>query len=379
MNGSSKIRRLLGRPGVRVLAVVGVAALVVAAVAGAAGTRAQAVPSNSSLPSISGTATVGSTLTANPGTWSGSAPISFQYQWTICGANGGSCHNISGATAQTYTLAAADAGNTVRIHVIASNSEGSGTATSNASARIAAAPAPSGPVVSSPPTVTGDASVGGTLTANPGTWSGAAPISFKYQWLVCDGNGNACHDISGATSQSYTVQSADKGNSIRVNVTASNSSGSGSSISGQSGVVGAAPVQTGCPKLAAGAQSVAVADVTAPARLQVDQFGLTTGTITRNMTSFSARFHVADTCGQAVSGALVYVTAVPYKQVSIPAEAATDGSGWVTLTFNRQAGFPASNKQQLMVLFVRARRSGDPLLAGISTRRLVSLPVHLRG
>jgi hypothetical protein len=97
------------------------------------------------------------------------------------------------------------------------------------------------------------------------------------------------------------------------------------------------------------------------------------------MSSFQARFHVSDTCGQAVQGAQVYVTGVPYNQISIPGEAMTDANGWVTMTFSRLSGFPASRNQQLMVLFVRARRAGDPVLSGISTRRLVSLHVRLNG
>jgi hypothetical protein len=375
MNWSSQFRRPLSGPRIRILAGAAILALVVAAVAGAAGTRVQVAPSNNSAPTISGTAAVGSTLTANPGTWSGSSPITFQYQWLVCDGNGNACHNVSGATAQTYQAKSSDAGNTLRVHVIASNGDGSSSATSNPTAKVGGTAA-NGPVASSPPTVAGAAPVATTLTANPGTWTGAAPIAFKYQWLVCDGNGNACHDLSGATAQTYEVKSGDVGNTIRVNVTATNSAGSTSSASAPTAKIGTAPAQTGCPKLASGAQAVAVADVASPARLQIDQFGLTNGSITRGMTSFSARFHVSDTCGQAVSGALVYVTAVPYRQVSIPAETATDGSGWVTLTFNRLSGFPASRNQQLMVLFVRARRSGDSLLAGISTRRLVSLPVR---
>src|SRR5919197_4275959 len=50
-------------------------------------TVAQAAPANTTAPTISGSATVGSTLTADPGTWDGS-PTSYTYQWYYCDASG---------------------------------------------------------------------------------------------------------------------------------------------------------------------------------------------------------------------------------------------------------------------------------------------------
>lgn len=358
-------------------AIVAGVALVVVGAAGAVGSRSAVAPSNSSLPTITGTATVGSTVTANPGTWSGSAPITYQYQWQICGADGSACHAISGATTQTYKFTSGEQGNTARVAVIASNADGSSSATSAATPKVTAAAA-SGPVNTAPPTIAGDASAGGTLTASPGTWNGVDPITFKYQWLICGTDGNACHDIAGATAQTYQLSKNDVGNTARVKVTATDTAGSTQTTSVPTVLVTATST-AGCPKLAAGQQSVAVNDVASPARLQLDQFRLVTGTaITRGMTSFDVLFHVSDTCGQPVNGALVYVTAVPFGQVTIPAEATTDAAGNVTLRFNRKAGFPAKANQKLLVLFARARKSGDPALAGISTRRLVSLRVDLR-
>jgi hypothetical protein len=362
--------------GRRVVFGVALAALIVVGAAGAVGSRSTVAPTNSSLPTISGTAAVGSTVTANPGTWTGSTPITYQYQWQVCGTDGSACHAIPGATSQTYKFTSADQGNTARVAVIASNGDGSNSATSAATARVTAAAA-TGPVNTTPPTITGDPSAGGTLTASPGQWNGTGAVTFKYQWLICGADANACHDISGATAQSYQPAKGDTGNTIRVKVTASDSSGSTDTTSVPTAQVTATST-AGCPKLAAGQQSVSINDVASPARLQIDQFRMTTGTvITRGMTSFDVVFHISDTCGQPVTGALVYVTGVPYNQITTPAETATDAGGNVTLHFNRKIGFPAKANQSLLVLFARARKSGDPALAGVSTRRLVSLPVNL--
>ena len=354
------------------LAVVVLVGLVAIGVAMAAGTKTAVAPTNSSAPSVAGSAAVGATLTANPGTWNGSSPLSFQYQWQICGSNGSSCHDIAGATTQTYTVKSADLGNTIRVQVIASNADGSSTATSGTTAVIAAA---KGPTETAPPTVSGTAAVGSTLTASPGTWTGTGTIAYTYVWQVCGNDGNACHAIANATSQTYVVQATDQGNTIRVQVTATDSNASTAATSAATAVVTAATTTPG--GCAANAQPVAVTDVSPPNRLLIASAVSSTGVIGPNMQSIVLKVRVTDTACRPVSGAQVYGTAVPYNQVSIPPLGTTDASGLVTLTFNRMVGFPASRNQQLMAMFLRATKPGDSLLAGVSTRRLIGLKVNL--
>jgi hypothetical protein len=248
------------------------------------------------------------------------------------------------------------------------------------------------PKNTAPPTISGKAAVGELLKADNGTWSGTTPLTFSYQWRICDQNGGSCHDIAGASGNEYTLKSADQGNTIRVQVTAKNNDGTDTATSVPSATIAAsgggtatttsptpAPSGNGCPKLAAGASSVSVNDVSAPARLQVDQIQSNPSTITGGTRSFTVRFHVSDTCGSSVQGAQVFATGVPYNMISIPSQQQTDGSGNVSMTFQMLRGFPATPKQQLLVMFVRASKQGDPILAGISTRRLVSLHVNLHG
>jgi hypothetical protein len=187
---------------------------------GVAAARTAAVPSNSSPPTITGTAREGNTLTAHNGSWT-NAPTSFAYQWQRCGADGTGCADITGATNQTYTLTAADADHTVRVQVTAKNADGQATASSATTAVVSSR---SAPVNTAKPTISGTPVVGNELTASNGTWSGGVS-SFTYQWQRCTSS-TTCTNVDGATAGTYGVRSADVGDTVRVAVTAHNSSGS---------------------------------------------------------------------------------------------------------------------------------------------------------
>ena len=101
-------------------------------------TAATAKPQNTVRPTISGVAKQGEVLTADPGTWSGTQPIAFTYQWRRCDTNGANCANIIGAISKTYTLTSVDIGNRLRVRVRAANSAGASTATSLPTAVVTA-------------------------------------------------------------------------------------------------------------------------------------------------------------------------------------------------------------------------------------------------
>jgi hypothetical protein len=98
-----------------------------------------APPANATLPTASGTAQVGSTLSASTGAWSGTTPLTYAYQWRRCDSAGANCASVAGATGTTYALVSSDTGTTFRVAVTASNGAGSATATSTATSAVAAA------------------------------------------------------------------------------------------------------------------------------------------------------------------------------------------------------------------------------------------------
>jgi Bacterial Ig-like domain (group 3) len=192
-------------------------------------------PAPTSAPSITGTFRQGSVLTEHHGGWTNN-PTSFAFQWIRCDGAGANCAPISGATAQTYTLTAADVGARLVVLEQATNAGGTSPAFSALTDTITTPanviPVPS---VTSPPKLSGIAQQGQTLHESHGTWT-FNPSAFRYQWARCQGA--SCTDIPGATAQSYTLTGADVGQTIIVSETAVNDGGASQpAASARSGVV----------------------------------------------------------------------------------------------------------------------------------------------
>ncbi|MBK7819591.1 MAG: hypothetical protein IPJ61_00580 [Tessaracoccus sp.] len=159
-------------------------------------------------PTISGTVRVGSTLSAVPGDW-GPTGVAVSYQWLRAGTE------ISGATAATYKLVAADQGRKISVKVTGAYAGyRSVSKTSAETVAVAAAMPPVGSLTAPTPRITGTVAVGKKLTAKPGTWRPSG-VKLAYQWLR---SGKA---IRKATTSTYTLVAADKGKKISVRVTGS--------------------------------------------------------------------------------------------------------------------------------------------------------------
>jgi alpha-tubulin suppressor-like RCC1 family protein len=186
-------------------------------------------PENTQAPEISGEPREGQTLSATAGTWTGTEPIEItDYAWLRC--KSGECHAIedaSGEHATTYKTTSSDIGYTIEVEVTAKNPVGSSSATSAPTGTVVGES--SAPVNIQAPEIEGEAGEGKLLTASEGKWEGASPISYKYQWERFEGSGWST--IGGANTSSYTVQSSDVAETLRVKVTAENGVGSASALS----------------------------------------------------------------------------------------------------------------------------------------------------
>jgi hypothetical protein len=179
--------------------------------------------------------TVGHFLSASVGTWNGSFPITYTYQWKRCDAAdpvNGTCVDIVGATFSIYTPVNADYGKRLRVAITATNSQGAATQNSEVSAPVIAI----APRNRATPQIVGDNVVEQTLTLTPGTWDGSTPIAFVYSWRRCNPVGDlaSCTEIPGATTASYSPSLADIGFSIRVWITGTNPAGSDVAITNHS-------------------------------------------------------------------------------------------------------------------------------------------------
>jgi hypothetical protein len=352
-----------------VAAVVAIAALVLPSGDGVAAETA--VPSNTVEPTISGRAEQGRTLTASRGSWTGTGPISYSFQWVRCGADGGqpdggNCAIVSGATSREHRLTAADVGFRLRARVTASNAEGSRTAASNPTAVVAGPP-----VNTAMPFPRGAMVVGQVVTAEPGTWTGRQPISYSYRWLRCNSAGGECASIAGGTSRNYRVSSSDVGRKLRFNVTARNSLGSATAISTEGAVV-SEPLPSGAVRLSNGEISIPASSVPSNHRLVVSVVQFAPNPVTSRNGVITVRVRTKDTRNFVVRDALVFVRSTPRVTTGGDRQLTTT-DGWVTYQLAPNGNFPQPRRGFNVQFFVKAYRSGDPALAGIAGYRLVQV------
>jgi hypothetical protein len=235
------------------------------------------------------------------------------------------------------------------------------------------------PTVRALPTIQGEAREGKTLTATRGEWGGQTPIRYAFQWRQCRADGTACANIVGQTNSTYTVRAADVERTIRVRVTATNDDGSATSVSQPTPTVVSAsnPLPPGSPigaiRLPSGLTSVPASSVTLPNRLVISGVSFDPPVL-RSRKPFTGRFRVTDTRGFVVRDALVYVLGVPYSRIGQAAEQATNMEGFAQMQLAPTARLALRNGYYV-VMFVRARKQGENLLAGVSTRRLVQVRV----
>ena len=163
-------------------------------------------------PTISGTAQVGETLTANTSgvaDGDGLANATFGYQWLADDTD------IAGATGLTYTLTDSEESKAITVRVsFTDDADNDETLTSGATDTVEAAPTTNSPATGAP-TISGTAQVGETLTADTSGIAdadGLSNVQYEYQWLADD------TDIAGATNATYTLVVDDEGKAVTVQV-----------------------------------------------------------------------------------------------------------------------------------------------------------------
>jgi hypothetical protein len=218
------------------------------------------------------------------------------------------------------------------------------------------------PTPKTPPTISGTAEVGLTLVATHGTWNGK-PSSYQFQWNRCDTTGAACLAIASATARIYTPTTSDIGHTLRVAVTAKNSSGSATASSAATGVV----PPSGCPP---GTGAIQIAELTPPARLDIADATIQPA-VNRSTTVIHLHLTILACGNRPVQGATVFATAIPYNQFAV-GQGTTAADGSVVLTETRKSGFPAARHQRLLTMFARAWKQGEPETAGVSSGRVVA-------
>lgn len=196
-------------------------------------------PSNNTLPVISvaggGSPIVGSTIVANVGTWNGTSPISYQYQWYS---------NLTPVGNDPYYIVQpSDYGDVITCQIIATNAYGTDQATSNSLTAIGSAP-----INVNPPSIVGGNTPGDILSINLGTWNASPSVSsYNYLWQYSQDGGATWNNYSPSQiTATKIVLTSDIGKLIRCFITANNAAGTGNAYTNYL-LIDSVPINTAAP------------------------------------------------------------------------------------------------------------------------------------
>ena len=181
------------------------------------------VPQNLTAPVLTSAPAYKSAVVKIRGSWSSPDPLTFVHQWERCTTDSlSSCVAISGAmNGPTYRPTSADIGDYLTQLVTATDKENQSTTVNTNLIGPVIGPPP--PINLTVPSINGNAVVGSKLTATRGTWESPDRLTYAYQWQAC--TATACTSINGATHSTYTVNKKWKGDTITVNVMATDMTG----------------------------------------------------------------------------------------------------------------------------------------------------------
>ncbi len=281
-------------------------------------------------PTISGTAQVGETLTANTSgvaDGDGLANATFGYQWLADDTD------IAGATGLTYTLTDSEESKAITVRVsFTDDADNDETLTSGATDTVEAAPTTNSPATGAP-TISGTAQVGETLTADTSGIAdadGLSNVQYEYQWLADD------TDIAGATNATYTLTDSEESKAITVRVSFTDDADNEETLTSAATdmVAGAQPTEP--PAKPTGLDATATHDSVTLTWDDPDDDSITGYVILRRVPGFDPEGHfdvlVADTATAATSytdDTVSAETRYTYRIKAINGAGTSERSRWV--------------------------------------------------
>ena len=195
-------------------------------------------------------------------------------------------------------------------------------------------------------------------------------------YLASAGSAGPLALVADSSTGSTTTATSTTGSTSTSTSTGSTSTSTGStSTSASTPTTTSTTTTTAGPagqiRLANGKTSIPVTSVALPARLVIDGVRFLPGLVTSRLRPIAVRVHVSDTRGFVVRGALVFARSTPLV-TSTPGEQVTNQAGFVTLTVLPRRTFPLKAGYHVQ-FFLRTRKEGDSLLAGVSSRRLAQV------